>query len=262
MKIEKSGILLLGADGGIGQVLARQLSETGARLVLAGLNPTALQTLAYELPGPAEAIATDINDPTQREVLLKGATGFLGQVEILINTAGILDFKPFDELSPERIELTLRINALAPMLLIQSVLPSMLAAGHGRIVNVGSIFGSIGFPYFSVYSASKFALHGFSEALRRELADTGVGVTYIAPRATRTPLNNSRVMAMGKATGMNMDAPEKVAQRIIHAISNDVDEAFIGQPESLFARLNGIFPRLVDRGLRRQRQIMEPYAKS
>ena len=127
---------------------------------------------------------------------------------------------------------------------------------------MGSIFGSIAFPYFSVYSASKFTLRGFSEALRRELADTGVGVTYVAPRATRTRLNDSRVMAMGEATGMNMDSPETVARQITRAIANDRNEAYLGRPESFFVRINGLLPRLVDRSLKAQRRIMEPYVRN
>jgi short-subunit dehydrogenase len=137
----------------------------------------------------------------------------------------------------------------------------MMEAGQGRIASVGSMFGSIGFPYFSAYSASKFALRGFCEALRRELADTGVGVTYISPRATRTPINTSKVMAMAEATGMNMDSPELVARCIVQAIEGDRDEAYVGQPESLFAKINGLLPGLVGRFIGKQRRAMEPFAR-
>ncbi len=248
--------------GGIGSALAHELSRQGGRLALAGLGQEALLQLANELPGEAHAISADITRSGERKALLEQATRRLGHIDILINAVGILDFQPISELSEERIEQTLQINTLAPILFIRSVLPAMLARGHGRIVNVGSIFGSIAFPYFSVYSASKFALRGFSEALRRELADTGVGVTYVAPRATRTRLNDSRVMAMGEATGMNMDSPETVARQITRAIANDRNEAYLGRPESFFVRINGLLPRLVDRSLKAQRRIMEPYVRN
>lgn len=260
MNIRNANILLLGANGGIGSALAHELSQGGARLVLAGLGQESLEHLADELPNDAKGISADITQASQRQDLLEQSLTYLGRIDILINTAGILDFLPLCELSEERIELTLRLNTLSPILFIQSVLPSMTASGGGRIVNIGSIFGSIAFPYFSVYSASKFALRGFSEALRRELADSGVGVTYIAPRATRTALNDSRVLAMGEATGMNMDTPDKVARQIVRAVERDRDEAYLGQPESLFVRINGLLPRIVDRALRRQRRVMEPYA--
>lgn len=261
MKIANSNILLLGANGGIGAAVAKELSTHGARLVLTGLGQQSLDQLANGLPNEALGISVDITQATQRQALLEQARAFFGQIDILVNAAGIMDFSPFEDLSPERIELTLQINTLSPMLLIQSLLPAMIQADHGRIVNIGSTFGSIAFPYFSVYSASKFALRGFSEALRRELADTGVGVSYIAPRATRTSLNNSRVMAMGEATKMNMDTPEEVAQQIVRTIERDQDESYLGNPESLFVRLNQLLPRIVDRALRSQRRIMEPYAR-
>jgi short-subunit dehydrogenase len=129
------------------------------------------------------------------------------------------------------------------------VLPAMKAQGQGRIVNVGSVFGSINFAHFVTYSSAKAGLRGFSQALRRELAGSGVGVTYIAPRAVRTPLNSSAVMAFAKVTGMNMDEPEVIARRIVEAIRVGRPEAYFGFPESLFVRINALFPGLVDRAL-------------
>ncbi|RMG32480.1 MAG: SDR family oxidoreductase [Gammaproteobacteria bacterium] len=261
MNLQDSNILLLGANGGIGSALATQLSAKGARLLLAGLGQQQLDELAQTLSNPARGIHVDITRAEERSKLLDLALDYLGNIDVLINAAGVLDFLPFADLSPERIELTFRVNTLSPILLIQAALPAMQAAGKGRIVNIGSIFGSIAFPYFSIYSASKFALRGFSEALRRELDGSGVGVSYVAPRATRTPLNDARVMAMGEATRMNMDTPERVAAQIVRVIERDRDEAYLGQPESLFVRINHLMPRLVDRALRGQRRIMEAFAR-
>lgn len=261
MKIQDANILLLGANGGIGSALAQQLSAKGARLLLAGLGQEQLNEMAEALPNAALGVHTDIADPAERENLLDIARTYLGDIDVLINAVGILDFLPFEEILPQRIEQTFRINTVSPILLIQAALPAMKTAGRGRIVNIGSIFGSIAFPYFSIYSASKFALRGFSEALRRELQDTGVGVSYVAPRATHTPLNDARVMAMGKATKMNMDSPESVASQIVRVIERDLDEAYLGQPESLFVRINQLMPRLVDRALRGQRRAMEPFTR-
>ncbi len=262
MNISGSNILLLGANGGIGSALARVLSARGARLLLAGLGEESLKVLVESLPNDAQSMEIDIAQADQREALLGRAGTYLGSIDILINAVGVLDFLPFEDIPPQRIEQTFQINTIAPILFMQSALPGMRAQGHGLIVNIGSTFGSIGFPYFSVYSASKFALRGFSEALRRELADTGIDICYVAPRATKTPINNSRVMAMGEATKMNMDPPEKVAQQIARAIENDKKEVYLGQPESFFARVNQLLPRLVDRALFKQRRIMEPYARS
>src|SRR6202030_2205215 len=102
-----------------------------------------------------------------------------GGIDVLVNCAGIASFGLFDKQTPQSMETLWRINVLAPMQLTRALLPQMTARRHGRIVNIGSVFGSIGFAYFTTYSASKFAIRGFSEALRRELEGSGIGVTYV-----------------------------------------------------------------------------------
>ena len=114
------------------------------------------------------------------------------------------------------------------------------------------MFGSIAFPCFAAYSASKFALRGFSQALRRELSGSGVGVTYIAPRAVKTPFNPPVVHRMAALGMMHMDDPLWVAQKIVRAIEKGKDEVYLGFPESLFARVNALLPRIVDRAIVKQ----------
>jgi short-subunit dehydrogenase len=172
-----------------------------------------------------------------------------------------MSFRPFAEEEPATLERLLQLNLVVPMLLARQVLPRLLAQGQGRIVNIGSTFGSIGFAWFAAYSASKFGLRGLSEALRRELEGTGVGVTYVAPRAVKTPLNTGAVYRMAEVTKMNMDDPEWVAERIVQAIESDAKDVYLGFPEKLFARLNGFLPRLIDGGLRKQNALMAPFAR-
>jgi len=260
MNLNGARILLLGASGGIGEATARALAVRGARLCLAGRRRESLAVLATQL-GEGAAVATgDIATEQGRRSLVSGALNELGGLELLINAAGVLDFVPFDIHDPGAVERIFRTNTLGPMLLIQALLPALRDA-RGRVVNVGSIFGSIAFPYFAAYSASKFALRGFSEALRRELADSGVGVTYIAPRATRTAINSDAVIRMGAATGMNMDEPAVVAHALVRALEKDKDEAYFGWPEALFVRINALFPRVVDRALREQARTMARFAR-
>lgn len=146
------------------------------------------------------------------------------------------------------------------MQLTRALLPQMTARGSGRIVNLGSIFGSIGFACFTTYSASKFAMRGFSEALRRELEGSGVSVTYVAPRYTKTPLNDGVVSRMAQAVGMNSDEPSVVARYAVRAIEQDCKDYYIGWPECLFVRINAILPRLVDGVLRKQNRQMRTFA--
>jgi short-subunit dehydrogenase len=125
----------------------------------------------------------------------------------------------------------------------------MKSRGSGHIVNVGSTFGSINFAHFVTYSSTKSGLKGFSESLRRELDGQGINVTYVAPRAVKTPLNTEKVMQLAEITKMNMDAPELVAEKIVEAIELKKKDAYIGFPESLFVRINAVLPRLVDKAL-------------
>jgi short-subunit dehydrogenase len=142
------------------------------------------------------------------------------------------------------------VNLIAPARLAQAVLPQMKSRRRGHLVNIGSVFGSINFAHFASYSSSKAGLRGLSQALRRELVGTGVAVTYIAPRAVRTPLNSPLVLRYAALTGMNMDAPEPVAGRIVEAIARKTSEVYLGFPESAFVRINAVLPGLVDRALR------------
>ena len=125
----------------------------------------------------------------------------------------------------------------------------MKKRGDGQIVNIGSIFASINFAHFVTYSSSKAGVKAFSEALRRELKGSGVHVSYVAPRSIKTPLNSAKVLQMAKATKMNMDSPEFVANHIIEAIKHKKKDVYIGFPESLFVRINGLLPRMVDSAL-------------
>jgi short-subunit dehydrogenase len=264
MKLQDTRILFTGAAGGIGAETARLLASKGARLALVDRSANALEALTDEITahgGRAHAIAADLLDPRGRDAVLAGTRRALGNnIDILVNGAGLMSFRPFAEEDPEDLQRIVQLNLLAPMALTRAVLPAMLARGSGRIVNIGSTFGSIAFACFASYSASKFGLRGFSEALRRELHASGVGVTYIAPRAVKTPLNTAAVYRMAQATKMKMDDPAWVAERIVRAIERDGKDVYLGWPESLFVRVNALLPRLVDGALRAKNSAMMKFA--
>lgn len=265
MNLTDKRIILTGAAGGIGYLVAKRLAAKGARLLLVERNAERVAEICAEinqLDDIALAVVLDLSAEGAPQQVVDVALKEMGGIDMVINNAGIMDFMLFDQLDPIRIEQTINVNITAPLLLTRAVLPHLLAQNSGRIVNIGSTFGSIGFAHFATYCASKFAIRGFSEALRRELVDTPVGVTYISPRATKTSLNNERTTKMLLETQTNMDTPEAVADEIVFAIENDRKEYFIGQPESFFARLNGIFPRLVDNGLLKNTRIARKYAQN
>jgi len=265
MNLSGKRIILTGAAGGIGYRVALLLAAKGARLALVERNAPRVQEICAEINqsgGFATPIALDLSGEGAPQQAMASALQALGGVDILINNAGIMDFTLFERHDPKRIEQVIGVNVIAPMLLVRAVLPHLLQQDSGRIVNIGSTFGSIGFPHFAAYCASKFAMRGFSEALRRELVDSQIGVTYVSPRATKTPLNDDATTRMLEETKTNMDEPEYVAAQIVLAIERDCKEHFIGQPESFFARLNGMFPRLVDNGLLKNTRIARKYAQS
>jgi short-subunit dehydrogenase len=264
MKIAGMRILITGAGGGIGQQLALALAKKGGILLLADRELDLLEKLRGEIAssgGKASVVAADLLREGAPEQLADAALRELGEVDVLINLAGIMSFNLFQNETSQGIERLWRVNVIAPMQLTRALLPHMLARGTGRIVNIGSVFGSIGFPFFANYSANKFAVRGFSQALRRELESSGVGVTYVAPRYTRTPINAGPVSRMSEALGMNMDDPDVVAANIVRAIEKEAKEYYIGFPESLFVRINGILPGLVDGSLRKQAAQMRGYAE-
>ncbi|GBG15912.1 short-chain dehydrogenase [Novimethylophilus kurashikiensis] len=263
MRMTGARIVLTGAAGGIGQELALALADRGGELLLVDRDNEALALIQGRIQrqgGRARVHACDLTDQRALQTLVQQAQTVLGGVDVLINCAGVSSFTNFEQERPDMLELLWRVNVLAPMHLTRMLLPQMQQRGSGRIVNVGSIFGSIGFAYFTSYSASKFAMRGFSESLRRELEGTGIGVTYVAPRFTRTPINNSAVNRMAEAVGMNADDPKVVASLILRAIAQDRNDCYLGWPESLFVRINAILPRLVDFALRKQNRQTRNFA--
>lgn len=263
MNLAGSRVLITGASGGIGGAVARRLAGAGASLILVGRDGERLAAMIATLPGDAgrhRPLVADLSQSGEAVRAVRLALAGGEAVDMLVNCAGVQNFGFFAEESPADAEALLRTNLLAPLLLINALLPHMEERGGGQIVNVGSIFGSIGFPCFASYSASKFGLRGFSEALRRELADSGVIVTYVAPRYTRTGLNRRSVARMAEALAMAQDDPDQVAEQIVAAIAGDAAERYLGWPEKFFVRVNALLPRLVDRALGRQLARMRPFA--
>lgn len=265
MQLRNKRIILTGASSGIGRELAHELVERGAIMVLVGRRKSGLEKVCQDL-NPARdtvtSIAADITVEEDRNAVLRHANQKMGGVDVLINNAGVSDFSTFNNAAPGKIEQIYKTNVIAPALLTQLVLPQMLDQGAGRIVNMGSIFGSIGFAYFAAYSSSKFAVRGLSEALRRELEGTGIGVTYVAPRAVKTSGNSEAVYRMAQAVKMKMDDPRMVARWIVRAIEENKKDAYYGLAESFFVKLNGLLPRIVDKGIGKQNQKMGDFVVS
>jgi NAD(P)-dependent dehydrogenase (short-subunit alcohol dehydrogenase family) len=200
--------IVTGASSGIGQVTAYELARRGASVFLAARRAEALATVHQEIAaqgGSAIAVPTDIADANQVASLASRAIDAYGQVDVLVNNAGMgVGGKFLSQMQPEQIAQVVQVNLLGAMLLTQAVLPGMLERRQGVIISVASVASVVAID--TLYSASKFGLRGFSFGLRRQLQGTGVTACLISPGFIQTPMTAHR-------TG-RMPGPEIVAEAI------------------------------------------------
>ena len=241
LPLEGKTVAITGAAGGLGAPVARAMRAAGARVI--GIDRAAC-------PACDATIMTDLAD----DAALAALAGRLAQEtpDILVNIAGVMRFGLHESQPDAALALCYRVNLLVPAILARAVAAPMQARGAGQIVNIGSVLGAIPYPWFAAYSSSKAGLAALSQALRRELAGSGVIVTHINPRAAKTPFNNAEVNRFLEITGMKADEPEWVAQRIASAILARRETVSIGWMERIYAALNSLAPSLIDTGLAAQ----------
>ncbi|MBP7611163.1 MAG: SDR family oxidoreductase [Steroidobacteraceae bacterium] len=264
MKAAEMRALITGASGGIGCALARELHGRGASVLLVGRNAQALERAAQALGGRSARVdwcAADLATVAGRARVVEAASLWGGSgINVLVNNAGCGDFGMLDEVDDAAIERLFAINAIAPMQLTRALLPTLRSQPASAILNIGSVFGSLGYPGFTAYSATKFALRGFTEALRREMADSKIGVHYFAPRATKTGMNSAAVDRMNAELKVAMDPPAQVAAAACAMLEAGKASAVLGWPEKLFVRINALLPGAVDGSLRKQLPVIRRHA--
>lgn len=244
-----ASVVLTGATGGIGEAIARALVARGDRVLLVARSADAVARLARTLgegqrPGAVDALALDITRAEARAAIVRAAGE--RRVDTLINNAAVPSFGPLEALDATHLDAVIHTNLLAPIQLTRAMLPVLRQHPAATVMNVGSALGRLGLPGFSVYSAAKFGLRGFSEALRRELAGSPIRVCHLAPRTTRTGFNDQRVDLYNRLTGSRSDPPERVAAAAIALLDGRAAERFVGFPEALAVRLNGLAPAWMD----------------
>lgn len=218
MELNNKTVLLTGASGGIGSALAYRLALAGARLLLQGRDRHRLDRLLSGLPhiDRHRVLVADLLSPDDRRELVQQVQQ-LGGLDVLINNAGTSSFAWLSDQTPAAVSEQLMLNLTVPVLLTRELLP--LLRRPGLIMNMGSAFGAIGYPGYSVYCAGKAGLRGFSEALGRELAGSGLEVLYFAPpgyphrvqqpghsRTERRPRQPHRQPGMGRRAGTHRPA--------------------------------------------------------
>jgi short-subunit dehydrogenase len=243
--------VLTGAGGGIGAAIARRLVAQSDLLIVVGRDRDRLAYLARELDGtPVHIISGDLCDP--RTVGMVATAARDCGVNLLVNNAGVSAFHAFETQDPVAIRQLIDTNLVAPMLLTRALLPQLGLASSAQVINIGSVFGSLGFPGFAAYGAAKAGLAGFSQSLRRELADTSIAVRHFSPRATRTTINSAAVDALNRELGTAEDAPEAVAEAFMRFLTGTASQHTVGAKERLFVLLNKLLPGVPDNALRKQ----------
>jgi NAD(P)-dependent dehydrogenase (short-subunit alcohol dehydrogenase family) len=181
--------VITGGSRGLGLVLARHICAQGGNVALIARDPDELTRAKADLAprgSPVLTIQCDLLDAAQIEAAVRQIIDRLGKIDILINSAGIIEVGPLEHMTREDFERTMRLHFWAPYELVSRIVPEMRTWGGGRIVNISSIGGKVAVPHLAPYSVSKFALTGFSDAIRAELARDNIHVTTVAPGMMRT----------------------------------------------------------------------------
>lgn len=259
MNLATARVLVTGASGGIGAAIVREIVAKGGSALITGRDERTLRALAHEVDPGGNSVSVhcaDIAEPDERRGLQERARSWLGGVNVIINNAGVAAAGMFVDAKTEDVEHAFDVNVMAPMHLCRGLLEHLQRQPSAHVVNVGSVLGAIGYPGQTVYCATKFALRGFTEALRRELDDSNVRVHYVAPRATRTHFNDAKVDHLNARLKVSVDPPERVATQVCRVLEREQARATLGWPERVFVRINDVAPWLVDRSLSRQLAVI------
>ena len=182
-------VLISGGSRGLGLVLARHICEQHGKVVLIAREREELARAKADLAsrgGKVLAMECDLLDPAQIGAAVRQAIDRLGKIDILINNAGIIEVGPLDHMNREDFDRAMQLHFWAAYELVSQIVQEMRLWGGGRIVNISSFGGKVGLPHMAPYAASKFALTGFSDAIRAELPRDNIHVTTVAPGLMRT----------------------------------------------------------------------------
>jgi short-subunit dehydrogenase len=229
-------VLITGASSGIGAATARALAARGAVIGLVGRRQALLEevTNASRSFNPdSTSWAVDLANLDAAEDLAREAWETLGHIDVLINNAAVPKVRPVLRLSIDDVEHAMRVNFLSPVRITLTLLPKMLERGAGTIVNVASLGGRLGIQHEAAYSASKFALTGWSEAIAMDLHDTPIRVRLIQPGAIDTDIWNRPGEEKALYIDGPKESPEMVAEGIVDAIGSERFEHYLPDMKSV-----------------------------
>ncbi len=249
--------VVTGASSGIGRATARALASKGCRLVLAARNEAALDAATREcgdLGGEAVTVVADVADPRAVDRLAETALTRFGGLDIWINAAAVTQFGRIEQVPAEEFERVVLVNLMGTVHGCRAAIPIFRQQGHGVLVNLSSVAGTVGQPETSAYVATKWAIRGLGESLRMEVMDApGIAVCTVFPPSIDTPLFQHGANHSGREPRPMPPVlpPERVAAVIADLISHPRREAFVGRGPSLLALTHAMAPAITERMIAR-----------
>ncbi|MGH7838051.1 MAG: SDR family NAD(P)-dependent oxidoreductase [Candidatus Binataceae bacterium] len=256
--------LITGASSGIGRDLALTLAALGAKVGILARRRQLLDELAGEINAatdtPALVLAADVTKRDHARSAVDRALDHFGHLDILINSAGIMEPGPVESMDAASLERMMSVNLFGVLHMMQAVMPSMRAAHSGNIVNIASLAGRRGMPPLGGYCASKFAVVGLTEALRVELYGSGVRVALVMPGVINTPMTQGAagVDALAGIPEQFYAMPVQwVTWATIAAIVLGLTEVDVPPGAAVAEKIAALFPGLTDSALAMGRRFME-----
>jgi len=256
--IDQQVVVITGASSGIGRETARRLARAGARVVAASRSDAALASLVADITrdgGTADRVVCDVTDLAQVQALADRAEERFGRIDTWVNNAGVLLYADFERTAPEEFRRMMEVNFLSVVHGAQVALPALRRAGGGALVTVSSGEAMLSLPFHSAYAASKHAVDGALDSLRRELIARGdpISVAVVRPAVIDTPIYaiaRSRLTRRPSAPPPYYD-PVVVAACIEFAATHPVRDVYAGGAARAMAALQAVVPRTVDQAFGR-----------
>jgi short-subunit dehydrogenase len=257
-KIEGLRTIVTGASSGIGREIAIELARQGAKLVITARRAERLEVVLAELKkldADAHMVVGDIVEAATRTALVEVARREFGGLDAVVNNAGVGALGPFVNANEDRIRQVMEVNFFAPVELIRLALPLLRNGNRPVITNVSSVLGHRAVANKTEYCASKFAIHGFSDALRCELAGDGIDVLIVSPSTTSSEFFDRVIDQEGSATTGTRHAmsPRVVARKTVRAMRRGKHEIILSVSGKALVWLDRLCPPVMDRILARFR---------